>query len=522
MENSYQSLLFPDGPPSFVHVPPVFYNDLQMDGICKAVISRYSDFDIRKYFYTLPASQSVVTYRQEIYRDFENNEHMVLGIKQYTNQLLEAEKSYRYYQQTDDSVKRGSYLLLTCRNYIAALEHLKDVLEKADLKSGGLGALQTYLSDRLADASFQDFREQVLQAFSYMEQLQLMLLIKEHEISVFEQDEQGTDGGILSQLETVIQAFGVSPNGDSGRPPVVTNLFPAPLETSAFEDAVVGILKKSRPRIFTALEKFSSFSFDFEEDIFVKRKDEFIFYISFLEFEQQLKEVGYQLCYPEIRDGATLELEGVYDLALAWKNRFSDYNIVENDISFKKDKSFLVITGPNQGGKTTLARAAGQSVLFMLLGLKAPCRVMKTRFFRRILTHFEVEESVETGAGKLKEELQRLKPMMLSDAKQSFVILNELFTTATTYDAEIMAEKVMRHFMDSGCMGIYVTHIQELADEESQPGIQSMVAQVDSADHSVRTYKIIPMRAEGLGYSDSIAEKYGLSYKQVTERISKL
>ena len=147
---------------------------------------------------------------------------------------------------------------------------------------------------------------------------------------------------------------------------------------------------------------------------------------------------------------------------------------------------------------------------------------MNSRFFERILTHFEVEESVETGAGKLKEELQRLRPMMHLYAQNSFVILNELFTTATTYDAQIMAHKVMSHFMQNQCLGIYVTHIQELADENANEGVQSMVAQVDETDSSVRTFKIIPATAKGLGYSDTIVKKYGLDYDQVTRRLEVL
>ncbi len=173
-----------------------------------------------------------------------------------------------------------------------------------------------------------------------------------------------------------------------------------------------------------------------------------------------------------------------------------------------------------------MARAIGQSVYFMKMGLKVPCRQMNCGYFHEILTHFEVEESVETGAGKLKEELQRLRPMMKrkyeGNESKNFVILNELFTTATTYDAQIMAQKVMKHFISCGCLGIYVTHIRELANEEALEGVQSMVAQVDENDPAKRTFKILPGKAEGLGYSDSIVKKYELSLEQMQRRIAKL
>lgn len=60
------------------------------------------------------------------------------------------------------------------------------------------------------------------------------------------------------------------------------------------------------------------------------------------------------------------------------------------------------------------------------------------------------------------EELTRLKPMMQEKWSGSFVILNELFTTAATWDAGIMGQKVLDYFMSHDCYGIYVTHTSRL------------------------------------------------------------
>ncbi len=539
------SLLFPAEFPAYRSTPPVFFEDLQLEGIFRAIVSKYMEFDIRKYFYTIPDSPETVRYRQEIYRDLEHNAKMLTGLKQYTNRLLACEKYFRLSRQAEDQLKKGSYLLLTCHNYLEALELLQKTLRGAELSSRGFTKCRGLLEQKFDDPDFQKFDHAVRASFSQMEQLQLTLLVRDQEISVLEdgteadrrsvpqddteadrrsvpQDDTESDRrSVPQQLKQLIRAFDVrTDEAWEQAPDDVTNLFPAPLETSPLEDRIVDILKKSRPSVFSMLREFASFSFSPEGDSFVQLKNELCFYLSFYEFEQQLAAAGYELHVPETRKEGSVEITGVYDLALAWKNRFSGTSVVPNDISYRKGKSFLVITGPNQGGKTTLARAVGQCIYFMLMGLKAPCQSMKAPFFERILTHFEVEESVETGAGKLKEELQRLKPMMTMYADHSFVILNELFTTATTYDAEIMAKKVMDYFTRHGCLGIYVTHIQELADEMTQDGIQSMVAQVDEHDASVRTFKIKPMKAQGLGYSDHIVKKYGLDAEQVAQRIA--
>lgn len=519
----YFSLLFPEKCNKFEFIQPVYFADLQLESICNAISTKYLDFDIKKYFYTLPRGTETIKYRQEIYRDLENNDFMILNLKKYTNRILACETCYSFYKQVIDEVKKGSYLLLTCRHYLSALELLKDTLEQAELTSKGFISLKQMLEETFTDSSFLRFAGEVRDTFAQMEELKLTLLIRDNEIRVLEDEESQDAQNVIDTLKEYIRGLDV-PVDEAWQKKTdhLENLFPSPLETGPLENTVIRILRKSKPGIFAALKKFASFDFSPGDHPYVLLKNELAFYISFYEFERKVNQAGYFLEYPEVSEREGMELKGVYDIALAWKNRFSEYQIVPNDISYEKGKTFLVVTGPNQGGKTTLARAVGQSVYFMLLGLKAPCRFMRSEYFNRILTHFEVEESVETGAGKLKEELQRLKPMMTIYSDHSFVILNELFTTATTYDAKIMAVRVMKHFIAHHCLGIYVTHIQELADEEAVPGIQSMVAQVDDEDPSVRTFKILPVPAEGLGYSDSIVKKYGLRSEQVTERIRNL
>ena len=527
--NSF-SLLFPEGNTEFVSQQPVFFGDLQMEGILKAILSRYSGFDLQKFFYTIPGSVNTIRYRQDIYRDLEKNDFLILVFKRVSDKMVESETCYQYFRQMEDEIKRGSYLLMACRHYLAAFKLLRDSLEKADIASKGFQALQEILDEMNAKREFVELSKLVETVFSYMDELKLTLLLSKKEIRIVE-DESLEDAGVVDRIYEFMKAFEIPVQ--KAVSPVVENIFPSPLETSSLETAVVDILRKSRPEIFRELKRFADVPFTLEENIFLKIKNEIVFYISFYEFEKQLKKAGYQLEYPEIRKeggessdpDSDLELIQVYDMALAWKNRFSGEKVVKNDVCYGRGKSFLVITGPNQGGKTTLARAVGQCVYLMLMGLKAPCHSMRSRFFERIMTHFEVEESVKTGAGKLKEELRRLKPMMQDQSgnqKNSFVILNELFTTATTYDARIMAQKVMEHFQNNKCLGIYVTHIQELADEKNQPGVQSMVAQVDQEDPGKRTFLILPMEAQGLGYSDSIVKKYGLGYDKIAERVAAL
>ena len=205
--------------------------------------------------------------------------------------------------------------------------------------------------------------------------------------------------------------------------------------------------------------------------------------------------------------------KGLYDLALACAGK----DVVANDMVFYPEESFFVLTGPNQGGKTTFARSLGQLIYFSKLGLDVPAVCAKLYYFTDILTHFSVEESVETGRGKLLEELERLADMMASSLKEEpFVIINELFTTAANYDACVMGKRVLLHFMEQHCRGIYVTHLSELTGWDSR--VVSLRAKLDAEGR--RTFQVIRSQEDIPADAGNMVGRHGLTYRQLKERLA--
>lgn len=110
-----------------------------------------------------------------------------------------------------------------------------------------------------------------------------------------------------------------------------------------------------------------------------------------------------------------------------------------------------------------------------------------------------------------------MEPMLHSQKVGGFAIFNELFTTATTYDAKIMGSKVIKDCLDASFYGIYVTHMKELAECDSR--IVSMVAQVEENDERKRTYRIRRATAQGIAYAQTIADRYRLGYQDILNRV---
>ena len=94
-------------------------------------------------------------------------------------------------------------------------------------------------------------------------------------------------------------------------------------------------------------------------------------------------------------------------------------------------------------------------------------------------------------------------------------MINELFTTAASYDAQIMGKKVLKHFIALSCRGIYVTHLQGLAGDRD--GVVSLRAMLD--DNNIQTFKIQRGNDEGLACAENVVRKYRLSYEQLKERL---
>ena len=292
------------------------------------------------------------------------------------------------------------------------------------------------------------------------------------------------------------------------------NPFMADIKITELENECLEILRTKKPELFRALGKIPTGS-ECETPVLRRFSEEIRFYLAFAALQREMEAAGFAFVTPGTSEERPMEAKGLYDLALAMTSLSDGRSVVSNDFSLGDGERFFVLTGPNQGGKTTFARSLGQLVYLAKMGLDVPAGSANVPFFSGIQTHFSVEESVETGRGKLMDELVRLAPMMEDYRQGSFVVINELFTTAANYDAQIMGKRVLEHFIGLGCKGIYVTHIKELAEERD--GVVSLRAMLDA--RGVPTFEIRRGEAEDGASAAGAVNKYRLTYEQLKERL---
>ncbi|MGB1288920.1 MAG: MutS-related protein, partial [Aggregatilineales bacterium] len=252
--------------------------------------------------------------------------------------------------------------------------------------------------------------------------------------------------------------------------------------------------------IIKALRKYT----EIQSRFLLALKDDLAFYLGAVQLMKKIKAAGMSLTQPELlsSDAREMHLDGLYNINLCVQ-RLGQNNdaghIVGNDAHFDDGGRLFILTGPNQGGKTTYTQAIGLAQILAQAGLPVPADSARLSPVDSIYTHFATEENASLEAGRLGEEARRLHEIFQSITRHSLVLLNESLASTSASESLLLARDVVRALRLSGVRGIFATHLHELAsDAESMnadsPGdskIISVVSQVvidegDAANPQVR------------------------------------
>lgn len=190
-------------------------------------------------------------------------------------------------------------------------------------------------------------------------------------------------------------------------------------------------------------------------------RTEMAFYVGCLNLHGQLAKKGEPTCFPlPVAPGERRErFNGLYDvcLALSLKQR-----VVGNDVD-ADDKDLVIITGANQGGKSTFLRSLGLAQLMMQCGMFAPAESFCANIGDGLFTHYKREEDVTMGSGKLDEELSRMNDIVDNVRANSILLFNESFAATNEREGSEIARQIICTLLDKRIKVFFVTHLYEFA-----------------------------------------------------------
>jgi DNA mismatch repair ATPase MutS len=394
--------------------------------------------------------------------------------------------------------------------YCDAITGLAHNLSQANLRSKGLSAFRGYLLSYISSEKFTSLLSETEKMKAGLSAVRYSVLINGRQVKVSKY-EQETDYSV--EVEKTFEKF------KQGTVKDYRIAFPDGLGMNHIEAEILDLVARLHPDIFLSLDDYRSKVADYLDETIVAFDREIQFYIAYLEYIAKVKEAGLTFCYPQVIDKSKeiYDYEG-FDIALAHKLIAEKSSVVCNDFYLKNPERILVVSGPNQGGKTTFARMFGQLHYLASLGLSIPGRNAKLFLFETLFTHFEKEENIQNLRGKLKDDLIRIYHILNTATPDSIIILNEIFTSTTLKDALFLSDKVMEKIIQLDSLCVWVTFIDELASRSEKT--VSMISTVVPENPAERTYKIVRRKAEGLAYATAIAEKYRLTYDQLRERLN--
>jgi DNA mismatch repair ATPase MutS len=231
-------------------------------------------------------------------------------------------------------------------------------------------------------------------------------------------------------------------------------------------------------------------SADHIDSFFNMLRVELAFYIGCLNLYERLAQMGKPLSFPLplAPNERRHSFNELYDVCLALTMK---QKVVGNNIS-ADNKDLVIITGANQGGKSTFLRSIGLARLMMHCGMFVAAENFCANLCEGIFTHYKRKEDASMKSGKLDEELSRMSTIADNITSNSMVLFNESFAATNEREGSEIARQITCALLEKRIKVFFVTHQYEFAsgfvDKRKENAI---FLRVERKADGGRTYKVI-------------------------------
>jgi hypothetical protein len=448
-------------------------------------------------------------HRHEVFRDLEDP-GLFQAAGQFAAQLRQVRGHLARLPKMDSGHQRDGWFLDAAAIYCDAVRAMAAELEARAVSSRGLTAFRDYLSGYVRSAAFERLAAGTAARQADLAAVTYQIRVKGPRVEVSRHD---GEPDYSAEIEKTFERF------QQGAVKDYRVRYRTRPGMNHVGEQILDLVARLFSDEFGALAAYCREHARFIDPTVEQLDRELQFYVAYLDYIQPLRAAGLSFCYPDLSTGSKeIFAAATFDLALAARLTAADQTVVTNEFRLAGRERVIVVSGPNQGGKTTFARTFGQ--LHHLAGTGCPVPGSAARLFvpDQVFTHFEREEDLSDLAGRLEDDLLRIQKALLAATPDSVVIMNEIFTSTTASDARFLGEKVLAKVIELDLLCVYVTFIDELAS--LGPTVVSMTSTIAADNPAERTFRVVRKPADGLAYALAIARKHDVTYDQLKGRLT--
>jgi hypothetical protein len=230
------------------------------------------------------------------------------------------------------------------------------------------------------------------------------------------------------------------------------------------------------------------------------------FYVGCLNLSDRLADKGEPICFPapEPLGEPYLSFDGLIDACLTLH---VDERVVGNDVS-ADGKRLVMVTGPNQGGKSTFLRSVGLAQLMMQSGMFVAAERFRADVRDGVFTHYKREEDATMESGKLDEELARMSAIVDRITPRSLLLCNESFASTNEREGSEIARQVVDALVDEGVKVGFVTHLFDLADGYHRRGMETaLFLRAERRPDATRTFRVVEGAPQPTSHGRDVYER---------------